>query len=1489
MDILYPVFEKNRMIRKGNQLAEPRVSVSEQLVLPINSMFHYMPDSKVDIGPQSDYMLFKKVRKPISIYQVTDLTDPPSKPREVAFDPSKIARGYLEKNRRFRRVSDMEKAPRDEKTLLVANYSLIHNRYAYIRSQFSDYNEWLDLASTVMSKVNEYSELTKRNQFIILNVPQVLPSISKLQVGAQGLTQQMVKLFNTPASRWLLEIWKWLDAEQPEDPTLRSIFYRIEDKNLRFVNIILEDSGNWLCFNLALIKSWLKSTHLAYDEAVKNKTIDPRVTKKESQTSYNNLQMQRYFLYMYMQLQSIRSVSALNASAELEQASKKGKDKGAMPQSRVQIVKDDGTDDDSVDTGTDSEDGITGGGDEPTIPVKKELPQETSSEFTTPSTRDGLKDSRQLLKEAAQAYAPADDSDNGAAITEEMDRLIDADLAELENLNQMSQKDQESEVQSQIDAETIKPLAVADTRNYEQRIKDQCAILADAGLMTAAEYKRMVALSEKYKTLPDPFGSGKTLVEAMQVTPEEIKLDMKNNVAPKAVVADESMRYSNIEQRDQKYIRTTLNKHIMQCLVHLQNGGLAIDNLEVENTETILGETQNYTMRVVPIEGAPTTLRFPVPQVSEDGSFKSNGVKYTARNQRGDYPIRKVAPNKVALTSYYGKFFVYRSRKAVNDYRIWITEEVEKRGNDPMNERIVSYKTADVFAMDIKSPRSISSLSKSYKEIEVAATTGEVFTFHLDLKKIKDNYPEKEVLPNMRNGFTPIAMGSNGHILYYEGDAFYLIANGKVEPLGEFEDIINLSPLDAPVEYCELKIAGKYVPIGIILAADYGLSELIRRLKVNVRRVPVGTRVNAQPSEVALTFADETILFPKSDRMACLLLGGFLEFKRVIRGFPVGNFDSPGVYQAVLDATGGAARVIREIRNARNLFVDPITLQVLEHLKQPTDFMSILVYAAELLKDDMHKDELDMSEMRIKGYERFAGIIYSQMVKSIRDHNARSGKSRYPIDLKPYAIWQRLAQDPAIVVMKDINPIESLKHREEVTYSGDGGRSDATMVASTREFKQSDMGIISEATKDSGAVGINTYMPPNPNLMNTLGMPIPQDERTLDMNSIFSTSVLNAPVATRDDMKRQGFISIQNAHSLPVISQQENIIRTGEESVISGRTGELYAINAPQAGKVLSIDDDGIIVQYADGTQKGYILGRHYGDNAGMVIPHMLVTNKKVGQKFDAGDNLTYNSGFFKPDTLNPNQVTLCNGTYAWVGLCEPSDTLEDASVISEKLADMLRAEQTKMRTIVLSFDQSVHRLVKPGTQLEYDDVLCIIEDAITTGIDLYDDVDIASLKALGSQAPKAKYSGVAERIEIYYRGEKEDMSESIRALVNRSDREIAQRRKAVGKKALTGVVDEGFKIKGNALPMNSIAIRVFITGPEAAGVGDKVVFVNQLKSIIGKVIKEPMMSENGIEILGRFSYTSVARRIVCSPEIIGTTTAILMKGSKLAVEAYDS
>lgn len=60
------------------------------------------------------------------------------------------------------------------------------------------------------------------------------------------------------------------------------------------------------------------------------------------------------------------------------------------------------------------------------------------------------------------------------------------------------------------------------------------------------------------------------------------------------------------------------------------------------------------------------------------------------------------------------------------------------------------------------------------------------------------------------------------------------------------------------------------------------------------------------------------------------------------------------------------------------------------------------------------------------------------------------------------------------------------------------------------------------------------------------------------------------------------------------------------------------------------------------------------------------------------------------------------------------------------------------------------------------------------------------------------------------------------------------------------------------------------------------------MKSVIGKVMDEPIIAEDGTEIDAEFGRRSIAARIVNSPDIIGTTTTLLEVIGKKALEIYN-
>jgi hypothetical protein len=219
----------------------------------------------------------------------------------------------------------------------------------------------------------------------------------------------------------------------------------------------------------------------------------------------------------------------------------------------------------------------------------------------------------------------------------------------------------------------------------------------------------------------------------------------------------------------------------------------------------------------------------------------------------------------------------------------------------------------------------------------------------------------------------------------------------------------------------------------------------------------------------------------------------------------------------ILESQGIGARYIKEIDLFDKLFVDPISKGILQQKGQPTSFSELLVKACESLLTDAHPDQSDMQFMRIKGYERIAGAVYSEICQTIREHSKKSTRAHQKMEMHPQAIWLKIAQDPSVTIVSEINPIKNLKEREAVTYNGVGGRTSRSMTRSTRIYHKNDMGIISESTVDSSDVAINTYMSADPIFDSLRGTARIFDIEKDGPASLMSTSGILSVASDHDD------------------------------------------------------------------------------------------------------------------------------------------------------------------------------------------------------------------------------------------------------------------------------------------------------------------------------------------------------------------------------------
>lgn len=366
-----------------------------------------------------------------------------------------------------------------------------------------------------------------------------------------------------------------------------------------------------------------------------------------------------------------------------------------------------------------------------------------------------------------------------------------------------------------------------------------------------------------------------------------------------------------------------------------------------------------------------------------------------------------------------------------------------------------------------------------------------------------------------------------------------------------------------------------------------------------------------------------------------------------------------------------------------------------------------------------------------------------------------------------------------------------------------------------------------------------------------------------------------------------GFIAIQQTHTTAIEGAIAPPLRTGYESVVPYRVGDLYATHAPQDGVVTALSEKGIIVSHKDGTTTSAVLGRRYGRAEGHYYPHDVITHLKLGDKVKKDYPIAWNNGFFELDYLNPGKLVLRYSTVSTVALMENDLTFEDSNASSDELATRLTTTAVKLKSVVLRFDQAVHKVVRSGDVVGPDQPLLLIEEGVSNDLGLFDEKDLEALKRLSGKSPKAGVQGTVDRVEMLYHGDREDMSATLRKLARETDAALKEQFEAVGLPVMTGKVDSEYRVGGSPLLPDTLEVRFFISYKDKHGTADKNVIGNQMKTTTAKRLNFAVTTKDGRTIDAWFSYRSFNARIANSPIRMGTTLTVLGITGEVAHDMY--
>lgn len=305
------------------------------------------------------------------------------------------------------------------------------------------------------------------------------------------------------------------------------------------------------------------------------------------------------------------------------------------------------------------------------------------------------------------------------------------------------------------------------------------------------------------------------------------------------------------------------------------------------------------------------------------------------------------------------------------------------------------------------------------------------------------------------------------------------------------------------------------------------------------------------------------------------------------------------------------------------------------------------------------------------------------------------------------------------------------------------------------------------------------------------------------------------------------FSTVQNSHTIAIKGSLPQAVRTGYEYVIAHRVEKNFAYVAKEHGKVIETSPHHIAIEYDSGKVDRIEVGINYGVSAGKIIKNPLVTDYELNQEVNKGDVVVYNPYHFVRDFFNPTQVIYKNSVLARTVFMESNDTEEDSSALSERICEDLTTITTKCRVITIPFTDTVHGLVKVGSKVESDTILCTLEDSAFSDTTMFKEDALDTLRLLANATPRAKYEGEIVNIECLYLGDPEvaQASESVKSIIKYYDGiRKSKATKLKDGRPVTGELKESIRVDGHPIPRDHLVLKIYIENTDGVTSGDKFV-----------------------------------------------------------------
>ena len=810
---------------------------------------------------------------------------------------------------------------------------------------------------------------------------------------------------------------------------------------------------------------------------------------------------------------------------------------------------------------------------------------------------------------------------------------------------------------------------------------------------------------------------------------------------------------------------------------HNKSYPVSVRDISVEDTSTSEDYLYTYTVDYETHTGKRFKLKFDVPKIKNGQYMVLRGNKKVISSQSFLKPVLKSDSDAAQIVSNYSKIFIYRFGNSTGKSNVFADKIIKTlKKNNFNNIKVVTgdnRKICDMYDLPI-----------DYIDIagEFTTITTSQYEFYFNQKTIREKYGD---IIELYNGI-PFAFNKNTKtIIYYDasyGRFFSEVLKDLLSSDNNFVEAYNKASKSTRYTYSKASILSTEIPVVVLASYSEGLTSVLKKAGIAYKLMEKKRSITG--CEDIIKFNDGFLVYENTPESS-MLMNGLKECNT--EAYSIKDINSRNMYLDFLDNYGGRIKA-DGIDNFYDCMIDPITEDVLEHYKLPNDYVSLLIYASNLMIDNKYYKHGDQEPRRIRRNEIIAGYTYKALSQSYGKYaiDMRHGRDSI-MTMKQSSIIDLILLDPSSGDSSFLNPLAEAESYNTVTTKGlSGMNSDRSYSVDKRSYDESMINVLGMSTNFAGTVGINRQATINSNISTVRGYVSPSSKD--DMNSVNTLCISEAltPMGTtRDDPFRTAMTFVQTSkHSMRVSHSDPCLITNGASAALPYLISDQFAHKAKEDGEVTEfVDNEYMIISYNDGTADYVKLSDSIEKNSasGFYQVVKLDTNLKLGSKVKKNDIVAYDHLSFSNKNGMNNDLEYNIGTLVKCAMLDTDEGFEDSAIISKDLSEAMASDVVVKKEINLAKETTVYKLLEPGTHVEEGDIIATIqtpydeEDANALLKTLVDDPE--EISNLGRINITSKVTGIIQDIEIYRTVELDELSDSLKKICKKYEKKIKNKK----------------------------------------------------------------------------------------------------------------